>query len=92
MKLTYTIVKGIYLTAALAVFVYQMFQSLHKYLAAPIVKSTQIIDLKYMPPPVFYVCQKDQFDSDVARDHGYSRTNKFFDGKLMSSENVMNSL
>ncbi len=86
MKLTYAIVKAIYLTAALAVFAYQMFQSVHKYLAAPIVKSTQIIDLKDMIPPVFYVCQRDQFDSDVAKEHGYSRINKFFDGKLMSSE------
>ena len=87
MRLAYAIVKGIFLTAALAVFVYQMFQSVQKYRAAPIVKSTQIINLKDMKPPVFYVCQRDQFNSKVAKDHGYSRINLFFDGKLMAPHN-----
>ena len=75
-------IRCIFYIAAFAVFVYQMTKSVEKYLEGPIVKSTSMIGLQDMTPPIFYVCQHDQMRTDVAQKYGYAKEDMIFLGEL----------
>ena len=73
---------------AFGIFVFQMVNSLRKYIEKPIFQKENIQSYADSKKPVIYICQEDQFRYDEAQSNGYVRKTFFTMGKLMDTENI----
>ena len=71
---------------ALGLFVYQLQNSILKYLSGPIVQQTSTTTLDKIQKPSIYVCQEGQFNFTEAKNIGYESVYKFSMGNLIDSD------
>ena len=71
---------------AFAIFAYQMFESLNKFVKKPIM--TEKLSMKFddIQKPMLYICQDNQYDYNKARQLGYEWKIDFMAGKVNGSE------
>ena len=67
------IVRSFFQLLAFAIFVYQMVQAINKFTNVNTIESVEVKDIKDVTMPVMIICEMNQYDLDVAEQHGYSR-------------------
>ncbi len=67
---------------AIIIFLYQMQNSIRKYLEKPLVEQTSFVTFDKINKPVIYICQDDQFNYTLAKMYGYKSMNQFTFGEL----------
>ena len=63
-----------------AIFLYQMQNSIRKYIERPTTQHTSTTTLDKVKQPVIYICQDNQFNYSKAKDYGYSKLSYFYFG------------
>ena len=63
--------RKIFQITALILFIIQFKQSVRKYFQAPVVVQESRVPIKDLPPLIIYVCNTNQFNFTIARNHGY---------------------
>ena len=72
--------RGLFQLFAFGLFVYQLQNSIGKYISGPIVQQTSTTTFDEIKKPFIYFCQHGQFDYDTARDIGYHSNTDFTTG------------
>ena len=85
--LKFSYVRRIFQIMAFAMFVFQIQNSIRKFLTNPVVEQTSTISFDNIEKPLIYVCQEGQFNYTKARDIGYRSLTEFTMGKLNESDN-----
>ena len=70
---------------ALGIFIYQMHQSLDKYLNSPMIHEFSETHIDNIMVPKIYVCNVDQFNYTAANSHGYLYNTYYVVGKIENS-------
>ena len=81
-------IRKVFQTFAIILFVFQFQQSVRKYFQYPVVEQTSRIAVKDIPDPVVYVCQANQFNYRKAKDQGYSSFTNFMTGINDYAKNI----
>ncbi len=68
------------------IFVYQMQNSILKYMERPIVQRTSTVKFEQIKNPEIYICQQNQFNYSLAREFGYRSPIHFYIGNLTEFE------
>ena len=79
------VLRVIVLLGLLCLFVFQMQNSLRKYLSKPIVQQTSKTSLDNIERPIIYACQENQFKYSESKKHGYQYLNDFTLGNIGNS-------
>ena len=66
-------IRKIFQLLSLAIFLYQMQNSLRKYFEIPKTRHTSTTTFDKVKKPVIYICQSDQFNYSKAEEHGYAK-------------------
>ena len=80
--------RKIFQITALILFIIQFKQSVRKYFQAPVVVQESRVPVKDLPPPIIYVCNTNQFNFTIARNHGYKTISRFIAGILTNDSNI----
>ena len=83
-----TILKLLFKVLAFGIFVYQMQNSIRKYIAGPIVQITSTAKLDEIKDPEIYICQLNQFNYSLSPEFGYAYYTALFTGDLMESDYI----
>ena len=73
---------------AFGIFIFQMYNSIQKYIEKPVIPKKSTMPYIEIDKPVIYVCQEDQFNYTKAQNNGYRRKTFYTIGKLEDSENI----
>ena len=76
------LVKVIFQIVAFGIFVYQMQNSIRKYIERPIVQQTSTVRFDEIKEPIQYVCQRGQYNKSKAKEFGYAKFLDFMKGIL----------
>ena len=82
------IIRNLFQTLAIILFIFQFQQSVRKYFEYPIVELTSETPVENLTPPVIYICQDNLFNYKKARSFGYFISTNFMAGILMNSSKV----
>ena len=82
------IIRRVFKTLAIILFIIQFQQSVRKYFQYPVVELESRIPVNDLPAPIVYVCQPNQFNYTKARDNGYRLFGYFATGILMNSSKL----
>ena len=83
----FTFARRIFQIFAFAMFIFQIQNSIRKFLTKPIVQQTSTRSFDNIEKPFIYVCQEGQFNYTKAKDIGYRSLTEFTMGKLNESNN-----
>ncbi len=83
-----TMLKLVFKVLALGIFVYQMQNSIRKYIARPIVQITSTAKLDEIKNPEIYICQLKQFNYSLSREFGYEDEISLLTGDLRDSDYI----
>ena len=67
------------------IFLYQMQNSVHKYITAPVIQDKSTVNLVDIKQPAIFVCSDENFDFHKAKAYGYQSYSDFVVGKLADS-------
>ena len=81
-----TVLKLLFKVLAFGIFVYQMLNSIRKYIAGPIVQITSTAKLDEIKNPEIYICQLNQFNYSLSKEFGYDDITALVTGDLMDSD------
>ncbi len=81
-----TVLKLLFKVLAFWIFVYQMQNSIRKYIAGPIVQTTSTAKLHEIKNPEIYICQLNQFNYSLSPEYGYDDIRALLIGDLMDSD------
>ena len=79
------LLKTLFQVFAFGIFIYQMQNSIRKYINGPIVQITSTARLHEIKNPEICVCQLNQFNSSVSKEFGYDDMLSFVTGDLMDT-------
>ncbi len=71
---------------ALGIFLFQLQNSITKYVSKPIVQQTSIKSLSDIDKPLIYVCQNGQFNNIKSKEYGYNYLTDFTSGELNNEQ------
>ena len=83
-----TLLKTAIWLAAFGIFVFQMRNSVHKYLSRPVVQEKSTKELNEIQLPVIYICKDNQFDYANAQRFGYLGQESFYPGQINGTLNI----
>ncbi len=81
-----TVLKLLFKVLAFGIFIYQMQNSIRKYIARPIVQITSTAKLDEIKNPEIYICQLKQFNYSLSHEFGYDNDIAFLTGDLVDSD------
>ena len=67
---------------ASGIFLYQVKNSVERYISRPVVTETSTVPRKDIDEPTFYVCEKELVNYTVAQKYGYAGQRSFLLGEL----------
>ena len=74
---------------ALAIFIFQMIQSVVRYMQFPVVIQTSVLPLlEEHKLPVIYICQESQFSYLKANENGYKYFSDYLSGKIQNTNHL----
>ena len=73
---------------ALGIFVFQMQNSIRKYISRPVVQQSSTTTFDSIPKPVIFVCEDGQFNYEKARQNGYKSFSRFNLGILSDTTTI----
>ena len=73
---------------AFAIFIFQMQNSVKKFVEKPIVQISSTKDIDDIKMPIIYVCQDSQFDYEMSKSYGYEWIENYFSGILSGSSKI----
>ncbi len=82
------VVRTLFQVFAFGIFVFQIQNSVKEYLEKPVYQTQSSTNFNTGGKPIFYVCQEDQFDYEMARRFGYFWRTDYTIGKLMETNHV----
>ncbi len=83
-----TVFKLLFKVLAFGIFVYQMLNSIRKYIAGPIVQISSTAKLEEIKNPEIYICQLNQFNYSLASEFGYDYDIALLTGDLKDSDYI----
>ena len=82
---TFNISRKLFQLFALGLFVYQLQNSIIKYIRGAVTTQTSTTTFEDIDKPVIYLCQEEQFNYTEARNNGYRTVTDFTKGYLNNS-------
>ena len=76
----FTMLRTLFLLFVLGIFLFQMYNSVKKYIEGPVVQETKTTSWDAIQKPVIYACQANQYNQH-ARQYGYQSLSKFLIGE-----------
>ena len=73
---------------ALGIFVFQMQNSIRKYIDKPVVSQSSVMTLDDIRKPVIYICQDAQFNYKIGEDNGYKYFTHYTVGHISAADNI----
>ena len=82
------VVRTLFQVFAFGIFVFQIQNSVREYWEKPVYQIQSSTNFNAVRKPIFYVCQEDQFDYELARRIGYFWRTDYTIGRLTGADHV----